>query len=122
MNKTVNEVLAMPEQDDWLYEKGPALSSGGFAMHLYRAAGLFDEDIEFNANEFLPKDVYQLAIWNSTFERPEQCVQADPHLNFCQLIGDFRIELPGYNTLKPYSNMNERCESIPTAYKRTEGC
>ncbi|RDY08975.1 hypothetical protein CR513_06735, partial [Mucuna pruriens] len=30
----------------------------------------------------------------------------------------FLMELPGYNTLEPYANMNEYCPSLPPIYDR----
>jgi len=32
------------------------------------------------------------------------------------------MELPGYNTIKPYAHMNEKCPSLAPDYIRPEGC
>ena len=58
------------------------MHSSGFVISLLREAGLF-EGIEINAQEFTPKDVYQLSIFDAGFERPEACKEADPHLKYC---------------------------------------
>ncbi|KAH0986923.1 hypothetical protein GBA52_014100 [Prunus armeniaca] len=34
-------------------------------------------------------------------------------LPFCQIKGKYRMELPEYNSMEPYSHMNESCESLP---------
>ena len=41
---------------------------------------------------------------------------------FCQLLGEYIIELPGYNTIEPYAHMNENCPSLPPDYFRPEKC
>ena len=97
------------------------MPSPGFVMQLYKAAGLF-EGLEINGNEFTAKDIYQLKIWNENFERPAACKEADPHLKYCQLFGEFRITMPGYNSVAPYSHMNERCPSQPIDYFRPDNC
>ena len=57
MKSTINQILAMPEQDDWVYSKGKSMPSPGFVMQLYNAAGLF-AGLEINGNEFTAKDIY----------------------------------------------------------------
>jgi hypothetical protein len=39
---------------------------------MFKAGGMF-AGITLNGNEFTPKDLYQLDIWNATYERPEEC-------------------------------------------------
>ena len=78
--------------------------------------------MDVQATEFGPKDIYQMNIFDTNFKRPQECVKADPNLPYCQIMGNLRIDLPGYNTIKPYSHMNEKCPSIGPDYIRLEGC
>jgi len=92
-----------------------------FVTAFYKHGGLFD-GMEIQPGEFTPKDVYQLDIFDKEYKRPKECVDADPNLPYCQIMGKFRVDLPGYSTIKPYSNMNERCPSIGPDFIREEGC
>jgi hypothetical protein len=49
---------------------------------LYKAAGLFD-DLEINATEFTPRDVYSLDFFDLNYQRPQACIDADPDLPYC---------------------------------------
>ena len=99
-------------------------SSPSFVVALYRAAGLFDGNLTINAQEFTVKDLYELDFYStqSKLLRPPQCQEADPHVPYCQLTGKHRIQLPTLSTVKPYSQMNERCPSIPPKYERPKDC
>jgi hypothetical protein len=70
------------------------------------------------------KDAYTLNFFENNVTRlPEWCNKDDTvKLPFCQIKGKYRMELPGYNTMEPYSHMNERCPSLPPDYKRTKAC
>jgi len=56
-NMTIQDVMAMPEMDDWIYSDGPSFVCSCFVIGIYKAAGLFG-NMEIQANEFTPKDVY----------------------------------------------------------------
>lgn len=126
MEMSIQDVMAMVEQDGWIYsgeEPRDGLSyvcSAYVAAH-YKAAGLFD-DLEINATEFTPRDVYVLNVFDLESPRPEQCVTADPDSPFCQLLGNYRMTLPGYSTITPYEHMDEHCPSVGPAYFRPDGC
>jgi hypothetical protein len=119
--------MAMPEIDGWEYSSisphkdGLAYVCSSYVAALYKAAGLFD-DLEINATEFTPRDVYMLDFFDATYERPQVCVDADPSIPYCQLLGNYRMTLPGYSTISPYARMNERCSSIWPDYIREDGC
>ena len=119
--KTFEEILAMPEIEGWEYSDGLNYVCSCFVTAFYKHGGLFD-GLEILPNEFTPKDVYQLDIFDKEYKRPKECVDADPNLPYCQIMGKFRIDLPGYSTIKPYSNMNERCPSIGPDFYRPDGC
>ena len=70
------------------------------------------------------KDAYTLKFFEDDPSRlPEWCNKDDDvKLPFCQIKGRYRMELPEYNTMLPYPNMNERCPSLPPNYIRTANC
>lgn len=118
-NMTLEELMTIPEQDNFTYSDGPNYASGSFVAAIYKAAGLFGGE-KVNAMEFTVKDVYQLDFFQrAKTTRPDQCQEADPHLEHCQLIGQYRMELPGLGSIKPYDNMNEKCASKAPHYVRT---
>lgn len=81
----VSDVMAIVEQDGWEYSgeyhDGESMVCSAFVAALWKAAGLFDGSV--NAVEWGPKDVYQVDFFNKTYERPEQCQQADPDQPWC---------------------------------------
>jgi len=79
-------------------------------------------DLKIQATEITPKDIYQMDVYNVTKPRPQQCIDADPTLPYCQILGKYRFELPGYSSIALYDNMNNHCESVGPAYYRPPGC
>lgn len=128
-NVSWGELLAMPEQDSWVYSDGPARVCDVYSCSIYKAAGLFgDLTDKIQCGEFQNRDVYSLDFYDLASEdglhdpRPAACKEADPTLPYCMLIGTRQIELKGVNSVAPYAGMNERCASIPPHYTRAEGC
>ncbi|XP_058093837.1 uncharacterized protein LOC131239919 [Magnolia sinica] len=122
---TFDRLLAIPEQDDWLYTDGYSTSCVAFVLEMYKQAGLFDPiSSSIQVTEFTIKDAYTLKFFEDDMSRlPVWCNQGDDvKLPFCQIKGKYRMELPEYNTILPYAHMNERCPSLPPKYTRTEGC
>jgi hypothetical protein len=73
-NMSIDQVMAMPEQDGWLYigvqpRYTTSYVCSSFVVGCYKAAGLFD-DLDINPQEFSPKDLTNLNFFNTTFERP----------------------------------------------------
>ncbi|XP_031104565.1 uncharacterized protein LOC116008734 [Ipomoea triloba] len=119
------ELLAIPEQDDWVYSNGKSRSCVAFVLQIYKKAGLFGRlarSIQFT--EFTVKDAYSLKIFEDDTRRlPLWCSEGDTEqLPFCQIRGKYKMELPRYNTIEPYAHMNERCPSEPPKYSRPERC
>ena len=122
--------MTIPEQDAWSTviaadnitnsTKNSSLSieyaPSTFIVGLYRAAGLFDPKIaqRINVQEFTVKDLYELDFYNTTSQRqrPQACQEADPHLSYCQIMGEYRINLKTISTVKPYAGMYERCPTF----------
>lgn len=61
--------MAMPEQDGWEYRDGLSYVCSGYSAGMYKAAGIFG-DLEINATEFTPRDVYDLDIFDKHWNRP----------------------------------------------------
>jgi hypothetical protein len=118
---TFEELLAIPEKDDWVYSDGPSYVCSCFVVGFYKAGGLFG-NMDIQATEFAPKDLYQLNIFDKNYKRPKVCVEADPDLPYCQIMGKFKIVLNGYSTIDPYPHMNERCPSKGPEFVRPDGC
>ncbi|KAF9587795.1 hypothetical protein IFM89_005670 [Coptis chinensis] len=120
-----DKLLTIPEQDNWVYSDGKSTSCVVFILEMYKQAGLFDPIASsIQATEFTIKDTYTLNFFESNPSRlPKWCNAGDSvKLPFCQIRGKYRMELPGYNTMKPYPHMNERCPSLPPDYRRVQNC
>lgn len=46
-----------------------------------------------------PKDVYTLTIYDRNYNVPKKCKVNDPTLPYCQIMGRWLMELPGYSTI-----------------------
>mmetsp|Transcript_14520 Transcript_14520/g.37029 ORF Transcript_14520/g.37029 Transcript_14520/m.37029 type:complete len:157 (-) Transcript_14520:241-711(-) len=57
-------LLAMPEQDDWVYENGPNMVCDVFVVRIFKEAGLFGGIAsEVQATEFTVWDLYALQFF-----------------------------------------------------------
>lgn len=128
-NMTFAQLMALPEQDDWVYADGPSMVCDVFFCNTLKAGGLFSSlfgiaDADLNCREFHNLDAYRLAIFNTSFTRPQACIDADPDLPYCQVMGQYRLALPELNTMTPYAHMNEACGALPLDYTRmpTQQC
>ncbi len=124
---SVNDLMAMPEQDGWEYtgevpRDGESYVCSAFSTGVYKAAGMFG-DFEVNATEFTPRDVYMLDFFDKNFKRPQVCIDADPNLPYCQLFGKYRVDVTKeLSTIKPYAHMNEHCPTMLPDFFRPDGC
>lgn len=125
MGVSFDMLLAMPEDDEWIYSDGKSTSCVAFILALYKAAGLFGSlSDSIQVTEFTIRDAYMLKFFEDDTSRlPSWCNSGnvDP-LPFCQLLGEYLMELPGYNTIEPYAHMNEKCPSLPPDYIRPAYC
>uniref|UniRef100_A0A0D9V6N5 Uncharacterized protein n=1 Tax=Leersia perrieri TaxID=77586 RepID=A0A0D9V6N5_9ORYZ len=122
---TFDKLLTIPEQDKWVYADGQSASCVAYVLMMYKEAGLFDPiSSSIEVTEFTIKDAYSLNFFEDDMARlPVWCNKDDSvKLPFCQIKGRYRMELPGYNTMQPYSHMNERCPSLPPNYNRPRNC
>lgn len=86
--------------------------------------------------EITPRDLYELAIFDTDYVKPDLCEKADPDLPFvfltktrnffryCQLTGQYRLPYSDlYNTITPYENYGLHCGTQPpTGAKYPTGC
>ncbi|KAK4785543.1 hypothetical protein SAY86_002232 [Trapa natans] len=119
-----DQLLTIPENDDWVYSDGKSTTCVSFILSMYKSAGIFGSYSDsIQMTEFTIRDAYMLKIFESNNTLlPSWCSNKDGKLPFCQILGEYWMELPGYNTLEPYANMNENCPSLPPNYERPKKC
>ena len=69
---TLNQVMAMPELDEYTYKDGKSMVCSNFVANMWKAAGLFG-DLEVNAGEFTPLDLYRIKFFDSDLKVPDHC-------------------------------------------------
>jgi hypothetical protein len=122
-NITLGELIAMPEQDDWVYSDGLSMVCDVFFCSIAKHAGILGPVADqIQCTEFQNVDAYSLAIFDTTTPPPAACQAADPTLPYCQLLGNWTLQLPNANTLTPYANMRQTCTSLPIDYTWAPGC
>ena len=120
--KSLEDLLAEPELEGVVYHDGLSYVCSCFAVAYWKAGGMF-EDLDFSPLEFGPKDVYSLDIFDKNFKKPQECIDDNPDLPYCQVMGKFVLELDDtYSTIHPYAHMNERCSSQGPDFIREDGC
>lgn len=121
---TFDQLLTIPEQDEWVYSDGKSTTCVAFILSMYKAAGVFGPiSNSIQVTEFTIKDAYMLKIFENNVTRlPNWCNNDVDQLPFCQIMGEYKMELPEYNSLEAYANMNERCPSLPPTYDRPVNC
>ena len=86
---TLQQAMAIPENDDWVYDNGPSRVCSAFVTGLWKEAGLF-EGVEINASEVSPYDVMLFSFLETDADkRPKSCKDNDPDLPYCQLMGKY---------------------------------
>jgi len=94
-----------------------------FVCSIWKAGGLFGDLADsIQCSEQTPRDIAQMKLFDETTPRPEACKVADAALPYCQINGEYRIDLPAYNTITPYANMGEHCPGLPPNYVRPSDC
>ena len=119
--KKLEKLVAEPELEGIEYHDGQNFVCGCFVIAYYEHGGMFG-GIEISPLEFTPRDVYTLDIFDKEFKKPQECIDDNPDLPYCQLMGKFVLDLDNYSTITPYSHMNERCPSLGPDFIREEGC
>ncbi|CAK9857439.1 unnamed protein product [Sphagnum jensenii] len=108
------ELLAILERDDWEYSDGYS-TCVAFILQMYKEADLFGSlSSSIQVTEFTIRDAYMLNFFEDDALRlPSWCNATDPSVSFCQILGEYQMELPGYNTLIPYAHIDEACSTLP---------
>lgn len=126
-NISMIQLITMPERDGLEYtsikpKDGRAYVCSSYIVAFYKEAGLF-EGLDIEANEFTPKDLYELNFFDNKWVSQDlNCLTDNPDQPFCQFIGKYRMIFHNYGTIAPYSHMNERCPMIPQHFIRPLGC
>ena len=120
-NMTFEELMAIPEKEGLPYKDGVSYTCSCFVIAFWEHGGLFGDKVVL-PNEFTPRDLYMLDIYDKDFQRPKECIDDNPNVPYCQVTGTFVLELENYSTVEPYSHMNERCPSIGPDFIRKDGC
>ena len=117
------QVLAMPEEEGLQYSDGTNYVCSCFVIAFWEHGGMFD-GLKILPNEFGPRDVYMLDVYDKNATLPQECIDDNPDLPYCQLMGKFIITLEDglYSSIKPYDHMNERCKSQGPDFIREDGC
>jgi len=130
-----NTLFSIVESDDWQYSQqynngtltmGNAFVCDVLVCRVWKAGGLFDEvkggAAAINCGEFTNWDAYVLDILAVPTSRPQQCVEADPDNQLCQLMGDYTLNLNNYGTKPLYAHIAETCPSFAPQYKKPNNC
>lgn len=118
--KTLNDLMAIVETEGHEYSDGFSYVCSSYVMSFYTRSGMIPYEI--NATELSPKDIYNLDVFDKNWKKPDICQETDPSLPYCQLSGQWLMELPGYSTVKPYAHMDEKCPTLCPEYFRPDGC
>ena len=119
--KSFEQLIAEPEVDGIEYSDGLSYVCSSFVVAYWKNGGMF-EGLTINPPEFVDRDIYQMDIFDKNYQRPQECIDDNPDLPYCQIMGKFIFTLDGYSTIKPYSNMFEKCPSVGPYFIREEGC
>ncbi|KAL0251786.1 hypothetical protein GEMRC1_000998 [Eukaryota sp. GEM-RC1] len=105
------QLLAIPEDKDWMYDGNRQLVCSSFVFELLKQGGIFHPDlIDFIVpQEQTPKDLAQLAIYRENWpDKPAYCGYGTSSI--CQVFGNFHYpEIEYFNKIDPYVNMNLFC-------------
>lgn len=99
------DLWTLSEQDEWLYNNNYSRVCDTFILTLYKLGGIIPQEIQIT--EFSPRDFYLTNLFEDSKE---------------QFLGKYKIELPYFNSIKLYQNMNTNCSTIPNEYFRNKNC
>jgi len=123
---TFEYIQAIPEKTDWNYSSGIDGENwvcSALVLGIMKEAGIFD-NLDFNPKEFTPRDMYLANIYdpNTKQNRPQVCKEADPDIDYCMIMGKYRIYADHWNTVPMKAHMNERCASRAPDYPILKDC
>eukprot|EP00013_Stygamoeba_regulata_P028677 CAMPEP_0177665450 /NCGR_PEP_ID=MMETSP0447-20121125/21059_1 /TAXON_ID=0 /ORGANISM="Stygamoeba regulata, Strain BSH-02190019" /LENGTH=599 /DNA_ID=CAMNT_0019171541 /DNA_START=639 /DNA_END=2440 /DNA_ORIENTATION=+ len=110
-------LITIPEQDSWRYSNGLNMVCDVFVCMMLKEGGMFgDLKDEIQCTEFTNWDVYSLDFYDPSPSIPQACKDADPGMPHCQIMGKYRMTLPGVGTISYFSHMREHCPSLAPDY------
>lgn len=112
-NKTIGEVTAIPEQDEWMYGKNKSLVCSVFTAHGWKV-GLKGVIPDYEATEQTPKDNCQMQLFSPSRVDASNCpegLHTSANGNYCQIMGEYWMNLDGFNSIPLYTQMNNHCPS-----------
>ncbi|KAL0230047.1 hypothetical protein PCE1_003611 [Barthelona sp. PCE] len=115
--KTLAEIMAIIEPEDYPYTTGPVMVCSGLVTALFKSGGVFG-DLDILYTEATPRDLFEMKIWKTNhFWGDVRC--GNDGSGVCQTKGEFIFPLPNHNSIAPYNHMNERC---PTWHRQGLKC
>ncbi|XP_020883505.1 uncharacterized protein LOC9316653 [Arabidopsis lyrata subsp. lyrata] len=83
-----DELLTIPEQDEWVYSDGKSTSCVAFILAMYKAAGVFGPLANhIQVIEFTIRDAYTPKLFESNQTRlPSWCNTEEEKLDFCHIL------------------------------------
>lgn len=99
------DLWTLVEQDEWLYNNSYSRVCDTFILTLFKLGGIIPHHIQIT--EFTPRDFYMTNLFED---------------KIVQIMGKYKIELPYFNSIKLYQNMNTNCSTIPYRYLRDDNC
>jgi len=119
------------EFDSYVYDttrygkpaKGPSMVCCVFVCQMWKNGGLYESiGNDLNCGETTNWDDYAQHIFVDNYQRPPQCVSADPNNPNCQLEGAYTLVFDSYDTKQPFEHMAEKCPSQNPYYTRPQNC
>jgi len=102
---------------------GPSMVCCVFVCEIWKNGGLFQNlTDQINCGEFANWDDYSMDIFDHNYQKPQQCVSADPTSPTCQLEGAYTLVFNDYDTKTPVAHMAENCPSKNPDYNHPPGC
>ncbi|KAJ7953690.1 Inositol-1,4,5-trisphosphate 5-phosphatase [Quillaja saponaria] len=91
-----DQLLTIPEQDEWVYSDGKSTTCVAFILSMYKEAGILGPiSSSIQVTEFTIRDAYMLKIFEDNQTRlPSWCNNEDGQLPFCQILGEYRDGTP----------------------------
>jgi len=119
-NQSIVALLAMPELDSYRYNGSYEMVCSEFAARTWQH-GFGSQFPDFQGSEQTPKDNYQMAVFDPTFFDKSNCPtgrRESANGNYCQLMGQWQLDLNEFNAIALYPQMNNHCGSQWPKYQR----
>lgn len=120
--KSIYEVMAESERDEWSYDGRKSLVCSAFAVMMFKNAGI-EGFFPLQATEMTPRDLYSIDIFDKHPDYVSVCQVNDPDLPYCQITGKYRLDLgEEYGKDRLGQHSYQTCASKPPRYERDPNC